>query len=130
MAAGTIVLVGVALVLAYLFWLADTPILSIGAVFAAVAVGIYGDDIESSRREVDAQRQAQRVADAKPRPVSRSDDGCVVYAFKPQDRWLYFTRCSGAQTTTTNVHQDCHRQGKSTVCTDVHTDVHSNTKEQ
>lgn len=47
-----------------------------------------------------------------------------------QDRWLYFTRCGVAQTTTTNVHQDCHRQGKSTVCTDVHTDVHSNTKEQ
>lgn len=90
----------------------------------------FAEDIAASTAERDRQQQAQRVADAKPRPVSSSADGCTVYAFKPQDRWLYFTRCSGAQTTTTNVHQDCHRQGKSTVCTDVHTDVHSNTKEQ
>lgn len=88
----------------------------------------FAEDIAASTAERDRQQQAQRVADAKPRPVSSSADGCTVYAFKPQDRWLYFTRCSGAQTTTTNVHQDCHRQGKSTVCTDVHTDVHSNTK--
>lgn len=123
MGAGTIVLVGVVLVLAYVFWLGDAPILSIGAVFAAVAVGIYGDDIESSRREVDAQRQAQRVADAKPRPVSRSDDGCVVYAFKPQDRWLYFTRCDGKQTTTVNVHTECTGSGKHRHCKDVLTEA-------
>lgn len=123
MAAGTIVLVGVILVLAYLFWLADAPILAVGAAFAAAAVGVYGDDIESSWRGVEAQRQAERVADAKPRPVSRSDDGCVVYAFKPQDRWLYFTRCDGRQTTTTNVHQECTGSGKHRHCKDVVTEV-------
>lgn len=89
----------------------------------------FAEDIAAAAAEREQQKQAQRVADAKPRPVSSSADGCTVYAFKPQDRWLYFTRCSGAQTTTTNVHQDCHRQGKSTVCTDVHTELHSTDKE-
>jgi hypothetical protein len=45
---------------------------------------------------------AQRRADAKPRLVSEGADGCKVYAFKPADRWLYFSRCPQSQTSTTN----------------------------
>jgi uncharacterized protein (DUF2252 family) len=123
MAAGTIVLVGVVLVLAYIFWLAEAPIPALFTAAVAIVVGVYGNDIEAARVERDQQQQAQRAADAKPRPVSRSDDGCVVYAFKPQDRWLYFTRCEGKQTTTTNVHQECTSNGKHRRCTDVLTEV-------
>lgn len=49
-----------------------------------------------------AAEAAQRRADAKPRLVSDGADGCKVYAFKPGDRWLYFTSCPQRLTSTTN----------------------------
>jgi hypothetical protein len=40
-----------------------------------------------------------------PRKVNEAN-GCEVWAFKPADRWLYFTRC-GAKTETTNAWNEC-----------------------
>ena len=47
------------------------------------------------------QKQDQRQLEITPRKVS-SADGCTVYAFKPSDRWLYFTKCENAEATTHN----------------------------
>jgi outer membrane lipoprotein SlyB len=47
--------------------------------------------------------QAQHTAEVTPRKVSVVD-GCTVYTFKPQDRWLYFTKCANAETTTQNAY--------------------------
>lgn len=92
----------------------------------AICAGVFvyfAEDIAAGAAEREQQEKAQRVSDAKPRPVSRSDDGCTVYAFKPQDRWLYFTRCDGKQTATTNVHQECTGSGKHRTCKDVLSEV-------
>ncbi len=51
-----------------------------------------------------AHRQ-QIEAEKLPRKVNESN-GCEVWAFKPSDRWLYFTRC-GAKTETTNTWAEC-----------------------
>lgn len=55
------------------------------------------------RAQKDAAEAAQRAAEITPRKVS-SADGCTVYTFKPQDRWLYFTKCEGAEATTQNIY--------------------------
>ncbi|WP_423457997.1 hypothetical protein [Ottowia sp. VDI28] len=69
-----------------------------------------------AQRKADADRIA---AERLPRKVNEAN-GCEVWAFKPGDRWLYFTRC-GAKTETTNAWNECHTRtaGKvtSTVCT-------------
>ena len=61
-----------------------------------------------------AQRAAQIEQDKLPRKMSEAN-GCEVWAFKPADRWLYFTRCD-ARTETTNSWEVCRSvsQGKST----------------
>lgn len=131
MDAGAVILICFLLVLSFGCWWAEAPILSVGVVIVAVAVGIYNDDIAARSAERDRKQQEQRVADAKPRPVSHSTDGCTVYAFKPQDRWLYFTRCAGAQTSTMNVERVCNGSGKYRHCEDVHTNIDTHTlKEQ
>lgn len=48
-----------------------------------------------------AEVERRHLEEITPRKVS-SADGCTVYAFKPQDRWLYFTKCEKAETTTVN----------------------------
>lgn len=61
-----------------------------------------------NRPETIARRNAEaaQVEEAKkPRKVNEAN-GCEVWAFKPADRWLYFTRC-GAKTETTNAWQEC-----------------------
>ncbi|WP_289241294.1 hypothetical protein [Delftia sp.] len=52
------------------------------------------------------QEEAKARADEKlPRKVNEAN-GCEVWAFKPADRWLYFTRC-GASTETVNTWDEC-----------------------
>jgi len=51
--------------------------------------------------KIEEAKKAQQVSEVTPRKVS-SADGCTVYAFRPSDRWLYFTKCDNAQTTTQN----------------------------
>lgn len=72
-----------------------------GALVALVLfiVSIERSDWAKAERAAEA---AQRAADAKPRLVSSGADGCKVYAFRPGDRWLYFTRCPQSQTSTSN----------------------------
>lgn len=58
--------------------------------------------------EAVAQREAEAAriaAERLPRKVNEAN-GCEVWAFKPADRWLYFTRC-GAKTETTNAWSEC-----------------------
>ncbi len=50
--------------------------------------------------------EAERIAAEKlPRKVNDAN-GCEVWAFKPADRWLYFTRCA-AKTETVNTWDVC-----------------------
>lgn len=67
-------------------------------------------------REAEAARIA---AERLPRKVNEAG-GCEVWAFKPADRWLYFTRC-GTKTETVTTWDQCRsvQQGKTsqTVCT-------------
>lgn len=88
--------------------------------FAAAFVG-FGVWYEN-RPEAVAQRAAEAAriaAERLPRKVNEAN-GCEVWAFKPADRWLYFTRC-GAKTETTTAWEECRQvnQGKSnrTECT-------------
>ena len=75
--------------------LALCVILPVGCV-GAIAHDSWTDGPE--RRE--AERAKQAAEDAKPRKVSEAN-GCEVWAFNPDNRWQYFTRC-GATTQTTN----------------------------
>ena len=79
-----------------------------------------------------AQRAAQIEQDKLPRKTSEAN-GCEVWAFKPADRWLYFTRCD-ARTETTNSWEVCRsvNQGKSTrtECTPHSTVVTQETKKE
>ena len=64
-----------------------------------------------AKRQADAAKEAQNKL---PRKVNEAN-GCEVWAFKPSDRWLYFTRCAAA-TETTNTWDECRTvsQGKTT----------------
>ncbi|MDW3683928.1 hypothetical protein RA280_19700 [Cupriavidus sp. CV2] len=73
----------------------------VGALFALVLV-IVSIERSDWMKEERAAEVAQRRADAKPRLVSDGADGCKVYAFKPGERWLYFTSCPQRLTSTTN----------------------------
>lgn len=83
------------------------------AVIAAACFGVYSctesDSYKASEAHVAAEKEAAKV----PRIVSRSGDGCDVYAFNPGDRWRYFTRC-GTQTTTDNSYTVTKQSGKTT----------------
>ena len=61
-----------------------------------------------------AEAEAKAQADKLPRKVNDAN-GCEVWAFKPGDRWLYFSRC-GAKTETVNTWDVCRSvsQGKTT----------------
>ena len=71
-------------------------------VFACFTYGAW-DTPESLAVQAarDKAKQEQHDVEVTPRRVS-SADGCTVYAFKPQERWLYFTKCDNAETTTQN----------------------------
>lgn len=72
--------------------------------------------VETSPETVERRRQeAAKVESEKlPRKVNEAN-GCEVWAFKPGDRWLYFTRCA-TRTETVNSWDVCRsvQQGKTT----------------
>lgn len=72
--------------------------------------------VETSPRTIERRRlEAAKVEEDKlPRKVNEAN-GCEVWAFKPGDRWLYFTRCA-ARTETVNSWDVCRsvQQGKTT----------------
>lgn len=78
----TIVLAGIA----FLVWVVTWPLTPAG-------------------RETVARQAQQKQDDRLPRKTSEAG-GCEVWAFKPADRWLYFTRCD-VRTTTANTWQEC-----------------------
>lgn len=72
-----------------------------GAIFVVLFVSFVDFMNTPESPEIKEAKQKQRQLDAVPRKLS-SVDGCTVYTFKPQDRWLYFTKCENVETTTTN----------------------------
>ena len=74
-----------------------------------VAGGIYSCSESDWYKAEVARLAAKEAAERTPRIVSSSADGCAVYAFNPDGRWRYFTRC-GTQTTTDNTYTQ--RSGK------------------
>ena len=92
----------------------------------AVAIAVAAIPVSCIvRHETSPETQAKRAAEVAqaqaekmPRKVNEAN-GCEVWAFKPADRWLYFTRC-GAKTETVNTWDVCRsvQQGKAsrTVC--------------
>lgn len=76
-------------------------VLAVVLPIGCVAHDIWTDGPE--RR--DAERAKEAAENAKPRKVSEAN-GCEVWAFKPGDRWQYFTRC-GSTTQTTNTWDEC-----------------------
>ena len=107
--------------MACLFWWGEGYVLSVLAALVTGGLVYFAEDIEASRLEREAKRAAQERADAVPRPISHSADGCTVYAFKPTEgaRWAYFTRCTNSTTATTTTHQECTGGPKNRNCQDV-----------
>ncbi|WP_334029024.1 hypothetical protein [Burkholderia orbicola] len=82
----------------------------IGLVGGCAYRGIFSD---AAKQEL-ARDRAQARADATPH-VIREADGCKVYAFKADDKWHYFTRCSDGTVTTERNWTESRRQGKQTI---------------
>jgi hypothetical protein len=83
------------------------------AMLLAAAFGVHSCTQSDWYKADIAKYEADKQAATVPRIVSRSADGCEVYAFNPGDRWRYFTRC-GAQTTTDNSYTVTRTSGKTT----------------
>ena len=84
----------------------------VGAVLLVVALPVLGikkcTDWFDQRPETIARKaaEAERIAAERlPRKVNEAN-GCEVWAFKPSDRWLYFTRCA-TKTETVNTWDLC-----------------------
>lgn len=79
---------------------------------------IYRHETSPETIEARAREVAKIEAEKLPRKVNEAN-GCEVWAFKPGDRWLYFTRCA-TKTETVNTWDVCRsvQQGKTnrTVC--------------
>ena len=84
-----------------------------GSLLAGFLYLIFWQFTDAGRTHT-AQLAAQIEQDKLPRKTSEAN-GCEVWAFKPADRWLYFTRCD-ARTETTNSWEVCRSvsQGKYT----------------
>lgn len=76
-----------------------------GTMAAGLAYMVYWDCCTPEGRAGDARRAQQVQDDKLPRKTSEAN-GCEVWAFKPHDRWLYFTRC-GDRTVTQNTWETC-----------------------
>lgn len=66
---------------------------------------VYYNTTDEAFQEIKKEKQAEvevRSNELKPRLVSESDDGCKIYTFKPDSRWLYYTVCPNKSTTLTN----------------------------
>ena len=97
----------------------------LAAVLAAAAVGGKActgteyhkaklAEVNAKQEEEFAKRAAEAAIRAKPRIVTRSDDGCDVYAFNLGDRWRYFTRCA-TKTTTDNSYESSNGRFTTTI---------------
>ena len=96
-------------------------LLSVLLVAAIIGVPscIYRHETSPETKARRDQAAARVEAEKLPRKVNEAN-GCEVWAFKPGDRWLYFTRCA-THTETVNTWDECRsvQQGKTTrtVCT-------------
>ena len=75
---------------------------------------------EAERKKQQAAEQIIHAEEITPRKLL-SADGCTVYKFKPEDHWLYFTKCDNAQTTTQNEYTVQHGKYSSTETLEIKT---------
>lgn len=66
----------------------------------ALAYNNLGEEAVAHKHAIEQAQTEARRKDRIPRFYSDAPDGCKVFTFKPEDRWLYFTRCPGAKTST------------------------------
>lgn len=74
-------------------------------ILSTIVYDVFSDSGKERRAAQEKEHQDKINADRQPRKVSEAN-GCEVWAFKPGERWQYFTRC-GAATQTTNVWEEC-----------------------
>lgn len=103
--------------------------LIIAAICAAFPSCIYWAEFSEGAQERKAQQAEQVQRDKLPRKVNDSE-GCEVWAFKPNDRWLYFTKCGNARTETKNTWEECRQSGKTRTCTNQEMAIASHPKEK
>lgn len=76
-------------------------LLGLGTIgFGLVAYHDTGEEAVKRGEIQEAKRIEERRQERTPRFYADAPDGCKVYTFKPGDRWLYFTRCPNAKTST------------------------------
>lgn len=88
----------------------DAPLWPLLCVFLFVGCGVLTWTTPEQEAKATAEDAARHIEEITPRKVS-SNYGCTVYAFKPQDRWLYFTKC-GDEVTTQNAYTVSSGSGK------------------
>lgn len=91
------------------------PFVVLLACGALVSVLTWWDISSPTQVEKRQTEAAQKEADKRPRKVNEAN-GCEVWAFKPTDRWLYFSRCGSDKTSTINTWDECRtvNSGKTT----------------
>ncbi len=81
------------------------------------------DDARPSTIAARAAEAAQEKANETPHIIRRSPDGCAVYAFKLDDHYHLFTRCSSG-TSTDNSWEVSHGKTHETVNETIETQGH------
>lgn len=99
------------------------------AICAALPTCVYFTEFSEGAQVRKAQEAEQTQRDKLPRKVNDSE-GCEVWAFKPNDRWLYFTKCGSARTETKNTWEECRQSGKTRTCTNQEMAIASHPKEK
>ncbi|MCA0188092.1 MAG: hypothetical protein LCH90_19275 [Proteobacteria bacterium] len=66
----------------------------------ALAYNNLGEEAVAHKQAIKQAQAEARRKDRIPRFYSDAPDGCKIFTFKPENRWLYFTRCPGAKTST------------------------------
>ena len=92
---------------------------------AAVAWFAYQETRPEALAE-EARETAKRAEECRQEQVPRfyadAPDGCKVYMFKPDNRWLYFTRCPSSKTVTENEwRESCGKNCSKTVTSPIET---------
>ena len=87
---------------------------TVGFLVFFVVMAIWSwESPEDKAAKVQQEELKRQEHEQERAPVKYSEaDGCTVYKFKPEDRWLYFTRCADSHTSTENSYEV--RSGKTT----------------
>lgn len=91
------------------------PWLITAAITSLLLFGIHSCDQSEWSQQQKRQRAEREWREQTPH-VIREADGCKVYAFKPGDRYHYFTRCPDSRTSTESSWEECRQSGKTRGC--------------